>query len=82
MVSSMYQLCDVTMEEWKRIPVAACEALVNSMLKRVKAVLENNSGHTKYWPFGPNMDKFLKNYFIFYILLYYIYLTALVTSYF
>ncbi len=29
-------------------PVATCEALVNSMPKRVKPVLENNGGHTKY----------------------------------
>ncbi len=34
--------------EWKRTPVSTCEALVNSMPKRVKAVLENNGGHTKY----------------------------------
>ncbi len=34
--------------EWKRTPVATCEALVNSMPKKVKAVLENNSGNTKY----------------------------------
>ncbi|KAI3355034.1 hypothetical protein L3Q82_017853, partial [Scortum barcoo] len=46
-VSNIHQLRDVVMEEWKRIPVATCEALVNSMLKRVKAVLENNGGHTK-----------------------------------
>ncbi len=39
-VSNIHQLCDVVMEEWKRTPVAACEALVNSMPKRVKAVLE------------------------------------------
>ncbi len=36
----------VVMEEWKRTPVATCEALVNSMRKRVKAMLENNGGHT------------------------------------
>ncbi len=42
------QLRDVVMEEWKRTPVVTCEALVNSMRKRVKAVLENNGGHTKY----------------------------------
>ncbi len=47
-VSNIHQLCDVVMEEWKRTPVATCEALVNSMPKRVKAVLENNGGHTKY----------------------------------
>ncbi len=45
-VSNIHQLCDVVMEEWT--PVGTCEALVNSMPKRVKAVLENNGGHTKY----------------------------------
>ena len=44
----IFQLGDVVIEEWKRTPVATCEALVNSMPKRVKAVLENNGGHTKY----------------------------------
>ncbi len=48
-VSNIHQLRDVVMEEWKRTPVTTCEALVNSMLKRDKAVLENNGGHTKYW---------------------------------
>ncbi len=43
-VSNVHQLHDVFME-WKRTPVATCEALVNSMPKRVKAVLENNGGH-------------------------------------
>ncbi len=52
-VSNIHQLRDVVMEEWKRTPVATCEALVNSMPKRVKAVLENNGGHTIYWHFGP-----------------------------
>ncbi len=47
-VCNIHQLCDVVMEEWKRTPVASCEALVNSMPKRVKAVLENSGGHTKY----------------------------------
>ncbi|KAF7247414.1 NAD-dependent protein deacetylase sirtuin-1 [Varanus komodoensis] len=45
-VSDIHQLRDVVMEEWKRMPVAACEALVNSMPKRVKAVLENNGPYT------------------------------------
>ncbi len=48
-VSNIHQLRDVVMEEWKRTLVATCESLVNSMPKRVKAVLENNGGHTKYW---------------------------------
>ncbi len=47
-VSTIHQLRDVIMEEWKRTPVATCEALVNSITKRLKAVLENNGGHTKY----------------------------------
>ncbi len=57
-VSNIHHLCDVVMEEWKMTPVATCEALVNFMPKRVKAVLENNGGHTKYWHFGPNLDIF------------------------
>ncbi len=57
-VSNIHQLRDVVMGEWKRTPVATCEALVNSMPKRVKAVLENNGGHTKYWHFGPNLEIF------------------------
>ncbi len=35
-VSNIHQLHDVVMEEWKRTPVATCEALVNSMPKRVR----------------------------------------------
>ncbi len=37
-VSNIPQLCDVVMEEWKRTPVATCEALVNSMPKRVQQI--------------------------------------------
>ena len=47
-VSNIRQLSDVVIEEWKSIPVATCEALVNSMPRRVKAVLDNDGGHTKY----------------------------------
>ncbi len=36
-VSNIHHLRDVVMEEWKRAPVATCEALVNSMPKRLKA---------------------------------------------
>ncbi len=46
-VSNIHQLRDVVVE-WKRTSVDTCEALVNSMSKRVKAVLGNNGGHTKY----------------------------------
>ena len=47
-VSNICRLRDVVMEEWKSIPVATCEALVNSMPRRVNAVLDNDGGHTKY----------------------------------
>ena len=48
-VWNIRQLRDVVMEDWKNIPVAPCEALVNSMPSRVKAVLDNDGGHTKHW---------------------------------
>ena len=48
-VSNICQLCDVVMEEWVSIRMATCEALVNSMPRRVKAVLDNDGSHTKYW---------------------------------
>ncbi len=54
-VSNIHQLRDVFMEEWKRTPVATCEALVNSMPKRIKVVLENNGAHTNYWHFWTNL---------------------------
>ncbi len=57
-VSNIHQLRDVVMEEWKRTPEATCEALVDSMSKRVKAVLETEGGHTKYCHFEPNLDIF------------------------
>ena len=47
-VSNIHQLCDVVMEECKSILMATCEALANSMPRRVKAVLDNDGGHTKY----------------------------------
>ncbi len=40
-VSNIQQLRDVIMEEWKRMPATACAALVNSMPRRIKAVLDN-----------------------------------------
>ena len=47
-VSNIHQLLDVILDEWKSIPVATCEALVNYMPRRVKAVLDNDGGLTKY----------------------------------
>ena len=48
-VSNIRQLCDIVMEEWKSTPVTTCEALVNAISRKVKAALDNDSGHTKYW---------------------------------
>ncbi len=47
-VSNIQQLQDVIMEEWKRMPATTCAALVNSMPRRIKAVLDNNGASTKY----------------------------------
>ena len=57
-VSNICQLLDVVVEEWKSIPMATCEALTNSMLRRVKAVLDNDGGHTKYWQLTWCIDNF------------------------
>ncbi len=35
-VSNIQQLCDVIMEEWKRMPATNCAALVNFMPRRIK----------------------------------------------
>ena len=47
-VSNIHQLRNVVIEEWKSIPVATCEALVNSMPWKVKTVLDNDGSHTKH----------------------------------
>ncbi len=39
-VSNIQQLRNVIMEEWKRMPATTCAALVNSMPRRIKAVLD------------------------------------------
>jgi len=64
-VSNIQQLRDVIMEEWKRMPATALEALVNSMPRWIKAVLENNGAPTKYWHFGYSFDMFTKGVLIF-----------------
>ncbi len=38
----------VIMEEWNRMPATTSAALVNSMPRRIKAVLDNNGPPTKY----------------------------------
>ncbi len=55
-------LCDAIMEEWKRMPATSCAALVNSMPRRIKAVLDNNGASTKYWHFGHTLTCSLRVY--------------------
>ncbi len=57
-VSNIQQLCDVVIEEWKRMLATTCAALVNSMPRRIKAVLDKNGAPTKYWHFGHSFDMF------------------------
>ncbi len=47
LVSNIQQLRDVIMEE-KRMPATTCAAPVNSMPRRIKAVLDINGAPTKY----------------------------------
>ncbi|KAK3538092.1 hypothetical protein QTP70_029181, partial [Hemibagrus guttatus] len=48
-VSNIHQLRDAVMEEWKRIPVATCEALVNPMPKRVLQFPPTSQKHLDRW---------------------------------
>ncbi len=61
-VSNIQQLRDVIREEWKRTPATTCAALVNSMPRRIKAVLDNNGAPTKYWHFGHSLTCSLRVY--------------------
>ncbi len=64
-VSNIQQLRYVIMEEWKRMPATTCAALVNSMFRRIKTVLDNNGAPTKYWHFGHSFDMFAWGVLIF-----------------
>ena len=59
-ISNIRQLRDVVVEEWESISVVTREALVNSKTRRVKAVLDNDGGHTKYWQLTWCMTTFAK----------------------
>ncbi len=54
-VSNIQQLCHVIMEEWKRMPATTCAALVNSMPRRIKAVLQPQI--RKSWDSMENANK-------------------------
>ncbi len=46
--SSIQSLKEVILEEWKKTDLAKCRQLVNSMPRRLGAVIKNHGGHTKY----------------------------------
>ncbi|KAI4903222.1 hypothetical protein NFI96_021620 [Prochilodus magdalenae] len=56
-ICNIHQLCDVIMEEWKRIPVATCEALVNFLLKRVKAGVTFPAMHAMWASWAPPLER-------------------------
>jgi hypothetical protein len=41
--------CDHCETEWEKIPKEVCQNLIESMPRRVEAVLRVKGGHTKYW---------------------------------
>lgn len=46
--SNKEQLKTALREEWDNIPVSVCKKLVESMPRRMKAVIDQNGGPTKY----------------------------------
>ena len=44
----MHELWERVEEKWNEIPAETCQKLIESMPKRVKAVIRTNGGHTKY----------------------------------
>jgi transposase len=46
--SSIHELWKRTSEEWNKIPTSVCQNLIESMPKRVEAVLRAKGGYTKY----------------------------------
>jgi DDE superfamily endonuclease/Transposase len=46
--SGCHELWDRLVEEWNKIPPETCQGLIESMPRRVAAVLKANGGHTKY----------------------------------
>ena len=44
----MHDLWDRAEEEWNEIPPETFQTLIESMPRRIQAVLKANGGHTKY----------------------------------
>lgn len=46
--TSMAQLWERVQVEWENIPASVCQKLIESMPRRVEAVLKAKGGYTKY----------------------------------
>ncbi len=44
----VHELWERVVEEWNKIPPETCQNLIESMPKRIKAVIKAKGGHTKY----------------------------------
>ena len=44
----VYELWERLVEEWNGIPVEACQKLIESMPRRIQAVIRAKGGHTDY----------------------------------
>ena len=47
--NTLGQLWTALLEEWENIPMRKINALVNSMQRRIRAVINARGGHTRYW---------------------------------
>ena len=46
--NGIHELWERVQVEWERIPVEECQKLIESMPRRVQAVLKAKGGYTKY----------------------------------
>jgi transposase len=46
--SGVHELWDRLVEEWNKIPPEVCQRLIESMPRRIEAVIKAKGGHTKY----------------------------------
>ena len=46
--TSIHSLWQYVAEEWNKISVEVCQKLIETMPKRIQAVIEAKGGHTKY----------------------------------
>jgi len=49
---SIHELWERVQTEWEKIPAATCQNLIESMPRRVEAVIMAKGGYTKYWIIG------------------------------